>query len=109
MAFQYAEVGTGESLYRRGSVTIVLLPAGKSHNPEGDQVIDGFPLYKQHPSKKTCGSELHHRYTDRRKAGIVLELREIQSRPDEVITNSGMTPLNSIRPKIIISISKISK
>ena len=82
--FQYAEVGTGESLYRRGSVAIVLLPVGKSRNPEDDQVIDGFPLYKQHPLKK-CGSELHHRYTDLKKASIVSEVRKIQSRRDEVI------------------------
>ena len=82
--FQYAEVGTGESLYRRGSVATVLLPVGKSRNPEDDQVIDGFPLYKQHPLKK-CGSELHHRYTDLKNASIVTEVRKIQSRRDEVI------------------------
>ena len=86
MAFQYAEAGTGESLYRRGCVTLVLLPVGKSQNPEDDQVIDGFLLYKQDPSKKTCGSELHHRYTDQKKASIVSEQREIQSRRNEVIS-----------------------
>ena len=109
MAFQYADVGTGESLHRRGSVTFVLLSVGKSDNPEDDQVIDGFSLYKQQPSKKTCGPVLHYRYSDRKKASIVSEPREIQSRRDEVIPNSGMTPLNSIGQKTIISISKISK
>ena len=109
MAFQYAEVGTGGSLHRRGCVTFVLLPVGKSDNPEDDQVIDGFPLYKQQPSKKTCGPVLHYRYSDRKMARIVSEPREIQSRRDEVIPNSGRTPLNSIGQKTSISISKISK
>ena len=109
MAFQYADVCTGESLHRRGSVTFVLLSVGKSHNPEDDQVIDGSSLYKQQPSKKTCGLVLHYRYSDRKKASIVSEPREIQSRRDEVIPNSGMTPLNSIGQKRSISISKISK
>ena len=82
---------------------------GKSHNPEDDQVIDGSSLYKQQPSKKTCGLVLHYRYSDRKKASIVSEPREIQSRRDEVIPNSGMTPLNSIGQKRSISISKSSK
>ena len=45
----------------------------------------------------------------KKKASSVSELRDIQSRRDEVIGNSGMTPLNSIGQKISISISKISK
>ena len=36
------------------------------------------------------------------------EQREIQSRRNEVIANSGMIPLNSIGQKMSISISKIS-
>ena len=75
----------------------------------GDLVIDVFPPDNQQLAEKTCWSELHHRNTDREKVSIVSELREHDSRLQEVIANDGMTPLNSIGHKIRINIGNIGK
>lgn len=81
----------------------------KSDKPDDDLVSNGFPPDKQQSAKKTCGSEVRHRYTNRQKAGVVSELRELESRRPEVVANYGMTPLNCLEHKTRISISNISK
>ncbi|CAM9910425.1 unnamed protein product [Pylaiella littoralis] len=91
-----------------GSVTFVLRPK-RNGVGEDNMVTDGFPATEEEAPKKTRGAEHRRQYDVREKVSVVEQLRELESRAQEVRAHFIATPLQYLADITGISAPNISK